>query len=89
MVEVPNAPEPLPQRQLRFAPVHLVKEICATASGLRREALLIQLCNDLLCGEIEDRAVLMLDHLVGLIDDIENRMSVEIGMRVICGAFYV
>jgi len=51
MVEVPNAPQPLPQRQLRIVPLDLVKEIGAGASGLRRKSLLDQLCNDLL----EDR----------------------------------
>ena len=50
-------------------PLDLVKEISATASGLRRKSLLDQLCNDLLGGELEDRAVLVLDLPVGLIDD--------------------
>ena len=51
MVEVTNALQPLPQRQLRIVPIDLVKEIGATASGLRRKSLLDQLCNDLLGGE--------------------------------------
>jgi hypothetical protein len=76
MVEVTNALQPLPQRQLRIVPLDLVKEISATASGLRRKSLLDQLCNDLLGGELEDRAVLVLDLLVGLIDQVEDRMGV-------------
>ena len=35
MVEVTNALQPLPQRQLRIVPLDLVKEISATASVLR------------------------------------------------------
>ena len=61
---------PLPQRQPRIVPLDLVKEIGAAASGLRRKSLLDQLCNDLLDGEVEDRAVLVLDLLVSLIDDV-------------------
>ena len=83
MVEVTNALQPLPQRQLRIAPLDLVKEISAAASGLRRKSLLDQLCNDLLGGELEDRAVLALDLPVGLIDDVEDRMRVEVGGKYI------
>jgi hypothetical protein len=83
MVEVPNAPQPLPQRQPRIVPLDLVKEIGAAASGLRRKSLLDQLCNDLLYGKVEDRAVLVLDLLVGLIDDVEDRMRVEVGGKYI------
>src|SRR5258708_34882403 len=79
MVEVTNALQPLPQRQLRIVPLELVKEISATASGVRRKSLLDQLCNDLLGGELEDGAVLVLDLPVGLIDDVEDRMRVEVG----------
>jgi hypothetical protein len=64
-------------------PLDLVKEIGAAASGLRRKSLLDQLCNDLLDGEVEDRAVLVLDLLVGLIDDVEDRMRVEVGGKYI------
>ncbi len=73
MVEVTNALQPLPQRQLCIVPLDLVKEVSATASGLRRQSLLDQLCNDLLGGELEDRAVFSLDLPVGLIDDVEDR----------------
>jgi hypothetical protein len=83
MVEVPNAPQPLPQRQPHIVPLDLVKEIGAAASGLRRKSLLDQLCNDLLYGKVEDRAVLVLDLLVGLIDDVEDRMRVEVGGKYI------
>jgi hypothetical protein len=83
MVEVPNALQPLPQRQPRIVPLDLVKEIGAAASGLRRKSLLDQLCNDLLDGEVEDRAVLVLDLLVGMIDDVEDRMRVEVGGKYI------
>ena len=76
MVEVTNALQPLPERQLRIVPLELVKEIGTAASGLRRKSLLDQLCNDLLGSEVEDRAVFVLDLLVGLIDDVENRMRV-------------
>ena len=83
MVEVPNALQPLPQRQPRIVPLDLVKEIGAAASGLRRKSLLDQLCDDLLDGEVEDRAILVLDLLVGLIDDVEDRMRVEVGGKYI------
>jgi hypothetical protein len=77
MVEVTNALQPLPQWQLRILPLDLVKEISATASGLRRKSLLDQLCSDLLGGKLEDRAVLVLDLPVGLIDDVEDRMQLR------------
>jgi hypothetical protein len=83
MVEVTNALQLLPQRQLRIVPLDLVKEISATPSGLRRKSLLDQLCNYLLGGELEDRAVLVLDLPVGVIDDVEDRVGVEVGGKYI------
>ena len=50
MVKVPNASEPLPQRQWRIVPLDIVKEIGAAAGGLRRKPLLDELCTDLLSG---------------------------------------
>jgi hypothetical protein len=35
LVEVPNAREPLAQRELRVLPFHVVKEIGAALGGLR------------------------------------------------------
>ena len=57
-------------------PLGLVKESAVEASGPRRKSLLDQLCNDLLGGEVEDRAVLVLDLLVGPINEVEYRMRV-------------
>jgi hypothetical protein len=54
----------MPQRQLRLVALDLVQHIGTAASSLRRKSPLDQLCNDLLGGEFEDRAVLMLDLLV-------------------------
>ena len=83
MVEVTNALKPLPQRQLRIVPLDLVKEIRTAPSGLRRKSVLDQLCNDLLGGEVEDRTVLVLDLLVSLVDDVEDRMRVQVGGKYI------
>ena len=57
-------------------PLGLVKESAAEANGLRRKSLLDQLCNDLLGGEVEDRAVLVLDLLLGPINEVEGRIRV-------------
>jgi len=83
MIEVTNTLQPMPQRQLRLEPLDLVQDSGTAARGLRRKSPLDQFCNDLLGGEIEDRAVLMLDLLVGLIDDVENRMRVQVGGKYI------
>ena len=83
MVEVTNALQPLPQGQLRIVPLDLVKEIRTAPSGLRRKSVLDQLCNDLLGGEVEDRTVLVLDLLVSLLDDVEDRMRVQVGGKYI------
>ena len=42
-----------------------------------------KLCNDLLGGEVEDRAVLVFDLPVGLIDEVEDRMRVQVGGKYI------
>jgi len=78
MVEVANSLQPMPQRQLQLVPFDLVKKVGTAASGLRRKSTPDQMCNDLLDGEVEDRAVLVLDLLVALIDDIEDRMRVQV-----------
>ena len=83
MVEVANALQPLPQRQLRIVPLDLIKEIGTAASGLRRKSLLDQLCNDLLGGQVEDGTILVLDLLVSLVNDIEDRMRVQVGGKYI------
>jgi len=83
MVEVTNALQPMPQRQLRLVPLDLVKEIGTAASGLRRKSPLDQLGNDFLGGEVEDRAVLVLDLLVSLLDEVEDRMDVQVGGKYI------
>jgi hypothetical protein len=57
-------------------PLGLVKESAAEANGLRRKSLLDQLCNDLLGGEVEYRAVLVLDLLLGPIHEVEDRIRV-------------
>ena len=79
MVEVTNSLQPMPQRQLRLVPFDLVKKIGTAASGLRRKSTPDQMCNNLLGGEVEDRAVFVLDLLVALIDDVEDRMRVQVG----------
>ena len=79
MVEVTNALQPLAQRQLRIVPLDLGKEIDTTASSLRRKSPLEQFCNDLLGSEVEDRAIFAFDLRVGLIDEIEDRMRVQVG----------
>ena len=56
---------------------------------MRRKSLLDQLCNDLLGGEIEDRAVLVLDLLVGLINQVEDRMRVQVGGKYILRAAHL
>jgi len=76
MVEVTNTLQPMPQRQLRLEPLDLVQDFSTAASGLRRKSPLDQLCNDLLGCEVEDRAVLMLDLVIGLIDDVKNLMRI-------------
>ena len=83
MVEVTNALQPMPQRQLRLVPLDLIKEIGTVASGLRRKSPLDQLGNDFLGGEVEDRAVLVLDLLVSLLDEVEDRMDVQVGGKYI------
>ena len=79
----------MPQRQLRLVPLDLVKEIGTAASGLRRKSALDQLGNDFLGGEVEDRAVLVLDLLVSLIDEVEDRMSVQVGGKYILPVPYL
>lgn len=64
-------------------PLDPVKEIHATACGLRRKAMLDQLLDDLLDVEAEDRAALVLDLFVALINDVEDRMGVEVGGKYI------
>ena len=83
MVEVANARQPVPQRQSRIVPLDLGKEIDTAASGLRRKSPLDQLCDDLLGGEVEDRAVFVFDLRVGLIDEVEDRMRVQVGRKYI------
>jgi len=87
MVEVPNVLQPLPQRHLRIVPLDFIKEIVTAVSSLRRKSPLDQLRSDLLGGEIEDRAVLVLGLLVGLIDYVEDRMCVQVGGKYILPVF--
>jgi hypothetical protein len=48
-------------------------------SSLRRKSPLERFCNDLLGSEVEDRAIFAFDLRVGLIDEIEDRMRVQVG----------
>jgi hypothetical protein len=87
MVEVPNFLQPLPQRHLWIVPLDFVKEIGKAASSSAAQVLLDQLRSDLLGGEIEDRAVLVLGLLVGLIDYVKDRMCVQVGGKYILPVF--
>ena len=86
MVEVTNAFQPLAQRQRLILPSDLVDEIDATTSRLRRKSVPDQLRNDFLVGEVEDRAVFVLDLLIGLIDQVENRMGIHVRGKYILQA---
>src|SRR5260370_42702616 len=66
-VDVTNALQPVAQRQGLILPSGVVNEINTTTGRLQRKSVLDQLRNDLLGGEVKDRAVLMLDILIGLL----------------------
>ena len=61
----------------------LVQDVGTAVSSLQRKSSLDQLCSDLLGRQVADRAVLMLDLLLGLVDDVENRMRVQAGGKYI------
>ena len=78
MVEVTNVLQPLAQRQRLILPSDVINQINTTMSRLWRKSVPDQLRNDFLAGEVKDRAVFVLDLLIGLIDQVENRMGVHI-----------
>ena len=86
MVDVTNALQPLAQRQCRISPSNVVDEIDATMSRVWRKSVLDQLRNDFLAGQVKDRAVFVLDLLVGLIDQVEDRMGVYVRGKYILQA---
>ena len=43
--------------------------------------MLHELCTDLLRGQVEDRAVLKLDLLAGVVDDVEDRLGIKVGWK--------
>ena len=59
-------------------PSGVVNEINTTTGRLQRKSVLDQLRNDLLGGEVKDRALLMLDILIGLIHQVKDRMGIYI-----------
>ena len=78
MVEVTNVFQPLAQRPPLILPTGLVDEIDATTSRVWRKSVLDQLRNDFLAGKVKDRAVFVLNLLIGLIDQVEDRMGVHV-----------
>jgi len=86
MVDVTNALQPLAQRQRLILPSNVVNEIDATMSRLWRKSALYQLRNDFIAGKVKDRAVFVLDLLVGLIDQVEDRMGVYVRGKYILQA---
>jgi len=86
MVEVTNALQPLTQRQRLILPSDVVNEIDTATSSLRRKSIPEQLRSDLLGSEIKYRAVSVLDLLIGLIDQVEDRMGVHVGAKYLLQA---
>ena len=59
-------------------PSGVLNENNTTTGRLQRKSVLDELRNDLLGGEVKDRAVLMLDILIGLIDQVKDRMGIYV-----------
>jgi hypothetical protein len=86
MVDVTDALEPSVKRQCLILPSDVINKIYTTASRLRRESVLDQLRNDFFEGEVKDWPVPVLDLLIGLIDQVEDRMGVYVGAKYLLQA---
>jgi len=69
--------QPLAKRKLCTAPVHFIKQIDALTRGLRCQTMLGELSDHSVRLQVENRSAITFDLQIGLVDNVEHRMSEE------------